>query len=145
MKIKYESKNFLREKVSDIIRFKKDIEFAYIFGSFALLERAPIKNRNTFNDVDIAVYLSKDKIKNAFSFELETEAELEENFHITFDVRVINEAPLSFRFNVIKTGIVISDKNKSLRSDFEGLTLKEYFDFVHLRNEYLRGVINAPV
>ncbi len=144
MKIKFESKNLLREKVSDIIRARKDIEFAYIFGSFALLERDPL-NRNTFNDVDIAVYLSKDRIKNAFSFELEAEAELEENFHIPFDVRVINEAPLSFRFNVIKTGIVISDRNKSLRGDFEGLTLKEYFDFVHLRNEYLRGVINAPV
>ncbi len=144
MKIQYESKNLLIEKVSDIIRYKEDIEFAYIFGSFALVERDHL-NRNDFNDVDIAVYLSKDKVENILSFEMETEAQLEELFHLPFDVRVINEAPLSFRFNVIKSGIVILDKNKSLRTDFEGLTLKEYFDFVHLRNEYLREIINAPV
>jgi hypothetical protein len=40
---------------------------------------------------------------------------------------------------------VIVDNNKSLRSDFEGLVYKKYFDFEHLRNEYLREIKNAPL
>jgi hypothetical protein len=41
--------------------------------------------------------------------------------------------------------MVIIDRDKTFRSDFEGLTIKKYFDFVHLRNEYLKGLANASV
>ena len=61
------------------------------------------------------------------------------------DVRILNRAPISFVYQVIKGGITIADKNKDLRADFEGLTLKKYFDFQHLRNEYLKEVANAPI
>jgi hypothetical protein len=73
------------------------------------------------------------------------ERELEKLIHITVDVRILNSAPLSFVYQVIKGGITIVDKNKDLRADFEGITIKKYFDFQHLRNEYLREVANATV
>ena len=61
------------------------------------------------------------------------------------DVRILNKAPISFVYHVIKDGIIVVDKNSDLRADFEGLTCKKYFDFRHLRIEYLKEVANAPV
>jgi hypothetical protein len=52
---------------------------------------------------------------------------------------------VSFVYNVLKGGFVIVDNDKSLRCDFEGLVYKKYFDFQHLRNEYLREIKNAPL
>ncbi len=72
---------------------------------------------------------------------MKIENELENIIHFPVDVRIINNAPLSFQYNVIKTSIVIVDKDKIFRNDFEGLVFKKYFDFVHLRNEYLREII----
>ena len=76
---------------------------------------------------------------------MELENELEDILHIPVDIRIINNAPLSFQYNVLKTGKVIVDGDKTLRADFEGLIFKKYFDFVHLRNEYLRETLNDQV
>lgn len=144
MKTQNENRNYLIHEISKIIKSKNDIEFAYIFGSFALLQKN-LLNSSSFNDIDIAIFLSKDKKENVFLLESRIEDELESMFHFQFDVRVINNASLSFQYNVLKSGILILDKNNSIRTDFEGLTLKKYFEYVHLRNEYMREVINAPV
>jgi predicted nucleotidyltransferase len=70
----------------------------------------------------------------------------QESFNdIDIGIVISNRAPISFAYHVIKGGIVIVDKNRDLRADFEGLTYKKYFDFRHLRIEYLREVANAPV
>jgi len=138
------NKNTRREKITSTLKSKKYIAFAYIFGSFALSSKDSLKE-NTFNDIDIAIYLSKGNAQDSLSLELELENELEGILHIPVDVRIINNAPLSFQYNILKTGIVIVDRDKTLRADFEGLIFKKYFDFVHLRNEYLRETLNAQV
>ena len=146
-----ENKNII-EKITNFIKSKEDIRFAYVFGSFALANvsaksRTNVEisslNKKNFNDIDMGIYLSKDSTQDTLSLELELENELESILHIPIDVRIINYAPLSFQYNVIKTGILIVDNDTDFRVDFEGLTLKKYFDFVHLRNEYLREIVNA--
>lgn len=156
-----ENKNTLIDKIKKHLKSKDDILFTYIFGSFALSYRSRLAekmefdkeqsllNINSFKDIDVAIYLSKNNSESAGSSsllsELELEEELENILHIPVDVRTINNAPLAFQYNVIKTGIIIIDNDINLRSDFEGLTFKKYFDFIHLRNEYLREIPNAAV
>jgi len=60
----------------------------------------------------------------------------------TFDVRILNGAPLSFRHEVIKSGRLILTKDEESRIDFETLTFSHYFDFVPLRDRYLREVLS---
>lgn len=117
---------------------KHNIIFAYIFGTFS-------SESTVYNDIDIGIYVSDTEKKSFFQAELEIERELEDSIHIPIDVRIINRAPLSFVYQIIKTGIVIVNKNSDLRADFEGLTCKKYFDFQHLRREYLREIVNAPL
>jgi len=130
-------KEVLIEKIRAILRAKGYILFAYIFGSFI--------SEDGFKDIDIGVFVSGVESESSLKMELKLESEIEEAIRIPVDIRVINNAPPSFVYNVFKAGIVIVDKNKSLRSDFEGMVYKKYFDFQHLRNEYLREIKNAPI
>lgn len=130
-------KKVLIEEISGILKRKEYILFAYLFGSFI--------STDVFKDIDIGVFISGAESKSLLKLELMLEGEVEDAIHLPVDIRTINNAPLSFVYNMLKCGIVIVDANKHLRSDFEGLVCKKYFDFQHLRNEYLREIINAPL
>ncbi len=127
----------LVEKTVAFLKTKEYILFAYIFGSFF--------SGKSFNDIDMGIFVSHEKPDSLLSLELKIERELGDILHIPVDVRIINNAPPSFVYNVLKSGTVIVDNNESLRTDFEALVIKKYFDFKHLRNEYLREIINAEV
>jgi predicted nucleotidyltransferase len=130
-------KEAMIDRISEILRDKEYILFAYIFGSFI--------TEVVFHDIDVGLFISGEKTGSPLKIELEIENELEDAIHVQFDVRIINDAPLSFIYNILKNGVVVVDRNKSLRADFEGLIYKKYFDFQHLRREYLKEIINAPV
>ena len=129
-------KGRLTETVSGLLAEKEYILFAYLFGSFVTAE--------SFRDIDVAVYV-RDKPEKSVVLELEIEKELENALRMPADVRIINHAPLSFIYNVLKNKILAVDRDKAFRADFEGLIFKEYFDLSYLRKEYLREIINAPV
>ncbi len=78
------------------------------------------------------------------SFEFEEE-EINSIIKFPADVRIINQALLSFVYHVIKEGMLIKDEEIDKRSDFEGMIFKKYGDFSIYRKRYLREVINAPI
>jgi len=124
-------------EISNILKTKEYILFAYIFGSFT--------SEDIFKDIDVGVFISGAEGKSLLTLELMLEGEVGDAIHTPVDIRIINQAPPSFVYNMLKDGIVIVDADKPLRSDFEGLVCKKYFDFQHLRNEYLREIINATL
>ncbi len=130
-------KDKLAEKIASSLGAKERVVFAYIFGSF-LTGRA-------FQDIDIGIYISNPSDVPPLKLELEFEAFLENEVRLPVDVRIINRAPVSFAYNVLKGGRVVVDKDKDLRADFEGLIYKKYSDLRHLRREYLREIVHAPV
>lgn len=136
-KISKKTKRTLMEKIINLVRDKKDIIFAYIFGSFVSMGR--------FKDIDMGIFVLDEKSKLSLKFEMELEREIEDILHIPVDVRILNNASPSFIFNVIKNGVLVLDRNSSHRADFEGLIYKKYFDFQHLRKEYLKEILNAPI
>jgi predicted nucleotidyltransferase len=135
-KVEQNEREAIIQKLSQTLEDKNDIIFAYLFGSF--------NSQESFHDIGIGVFISLNEPK-VLEIELELERELGDMIHMPVDVRIMNEAPLSFNYQVIKGGITIVDKNKDMRADFEGLVFKKYFDFQHLRNEYLREVASAPI
>lgn len=131
------NKRDLIEKAAAVLQPKEYILFAYIFGSFIA--------ETSVNDIDIGLFIHGENPKSLLTLEFELELELENTIGFPVDIRIINNAPVSFIYNVLKSGVVIVDKNISLRADFEGLICKKYFDYKHLRDEYLREIINAAV
>ncbi len=85
------------------------------------------------------------RTSNPLGIELEVEVELENSCHLPVDVRVLNHAPVSFAYNVLKNSRVIIDMDVDLRADFEQSVRQGYFDLKHIRDEYLRAIRNAAI
>ncbi len=58
---------------------------------------------------------------------------------------MLNNAPLSFRYNVIKYGKHLAVINDDARSDFEENVFSQYFDFVPYRKLYLKEALGRGV
>lgn len=130
-------KHRLIENLREALKIRDDIRFAYIFGSFVTEE--------AFRDIDLAVYLQDIDRKQAMLLEIDLERSLEDRLGYPIDVRIINHAPLPFRYHVLKDGFPLLDRTPDLRSDYEQWTWKAYFDFKHIRDEYLRGTARDSV
>ncbi|OGW73018.1 MAG: hypothetical protein A3J72_08415, partial [Nitrospirae bacterium RIFCSPHIGHO2_02_FULL_40_19] len=112
---------------------RPEIVFAYIHGSFAKGE--------DFKDIDVAVYL-KDVPPSPLQYELTLEAEqMASIVRYPVDVRILNTSPLSFKYNVIKEGVLLLVRDDDLRADFQEATLAGYFDFAPYRKMYLKETL----
>lgn len=125
------------EKLRGALYAYDRIIFAYLHGSF-------LKGR--FRDVDVAVYLREPVDKGyALKYEMMLERELEDEICLPVDVRILNLAPLSFRFGAIKNGVLLFSRDESRRVEFECRTIDEYHDFKFHRDNYRREAIGIEV
>ncbi len=113
------------------------LAFAYVHGSF--LTGGP------FHDVDLAVYSSAEGT-SSLSYELRLEVELEQvleeaGYLLPVDVRLLNRAPLAFRYRVIREGLLLFSREETLRVDFETRAFSQYFDFAPFQQAYLMEVL----
>ncbi|PKM83595.1 MAG: nucleotidyltransferase domain-containing protein [Firmicutes bacterium HGW-Firmicutes-13] len=131
-------KKILNE-LQDVLAQEENILFAYLHGSFV--------NFVNFGDIDIAVYLKNvpdDKL-DIMTYEFNLEKTIEKKTLYPVDVRILNTAPPSFKYSVIKNGIRLIEKDENKRVDFETMTLKIYFDFLPFRKRYFREALNREV
>jgi len=114
-----------------------EILFAYLHGSFLTSE--------VFHDIDLALFLQKAP-PSSIEYELNMEIALSRSITgFPIDVRLLNGAPLSFQFNVLKEGIPILVRDDISRSDFQERTIKNYFDFAFFRKQYLKEVFRIAI
>ena len=129
------TKEHVTEEIKAFLRGQPDIIFAYLHGSFLKADR--------FRDIDMALFL-----RNPTSSTLQAEIRLEEELsrvikRFPVEIRVLNYAPLSFRYNVIKDGCAIAVFNDALRCEFVESTLRDYFDFAPFRKLYLQEALGS--
>lgn len=115
------------------------ITAAYLFGSLALGQEKPL------SDIDIAVLLANNMTLSAMQtieeqlyLDLTAKLKTEE-----IDLIVLNRAPMSIRYGVLKSKrrIFCSDKSKTL--DFEAETVLKYLDFKPYREEMQREFLKG--
>ena len=102
---------------------------AYLFGSVASGRTTPL------SDVDIALLVDEAQFQKSerLKFELIVEEQIAQHCGIgRCDVRVINDAPVIIRGEVITNGILLFCMDEDARVEFETRTLAEYFDFIPL-------------
>lgn len=114
-----------------------NVAFAYVFGSFIIKEKS-------FADIDLGICLFNDP-DNALETELNYESEIEKRVQYPIDARILNGAPNTFVYNVIRTGKLIVDRDPDYRADVNGQVLKSYFDFAYFRRRYLKDISHAGV
>ena len=114
----------ITRKIGEALTRFKEIDFAYLFGSFL--------ESDTFNDVDIALYLSKDlgpykALKLSLVVERVMAKEIEPRCE--FDVKILNHAPIVFQYEIIKTGKVVFSRDEKKRIMYEAMMLSSYLDY----------------
>jgi len=131
------SKKAVKEAIRAVFKKHEEILFAYLHGSFV--------KKDAFRDIDVAIYLER-MPASVLEYELQMETDLMEALRkYIIDVRVLNGAPLSFKYNVIKDGIVLLSKDDDKRADFEEKTIVLYLDFLPYRKLYLRETLGVEV
>nr|WP_277999024.1 nucleotidyltransferase domain-containing protein [Moorella sulfitireducens] len=133
-----EEKERLMEKIAAALKKRWEIAFAYLHGSF--LEEGP------FRDIDLAVYLCKKAPGDAdFLYEIRLEDDIRALIPYPVDVRILNNAPLSFRYSVLKNGRLLLENAPDIRADFQEYVLDRYFDFVLFRKRYLKETLGLEI
>ncbi len=118
--------SFLADIGTVVVRLK-NVDVAYIFGSFLEGEE--------FNDIDIALLLSEDLDPyKGFKFSLKVAGELERQVkpRFEFDIKILNNAPVEFQFEVIKKGSVIFSRDETRRVDYEFEVISTYLDLKYM-------------
>lgn len=107
------------------------VKIAYLYGSTARGQATPL------SDVDIAVVLDPEryKIEEKLKLELAIEDEIALQCDIPkAEVRIINDAPIIFKGEVITDGVRLYSCDEDFRVGFETRTRMEYFDYLPVAN-----------
>ena len=114
-----EERERLISRITGILKNRGEVAFAYIFGSF--VEGEP------FHDVDVGLYLSKTPQERFNESSLILSQNLSRELEIPVDVRILNLAPLSFLYHVIR-GKLIFEKDEEIRVRVVEQTIQRYLD-----------------
>ncbi|MBZ0160121.1 MAG: nucleotidyltransferase domain-containing protein [bacterium] len=116
-RLSQEERSAIRDQIAAELSREPDVLFAYVYGSFV--------DSDAFHDVDIGIYLSTDQTNGDIAANLS--AHLSGKIKMPVDARVLNGAPVSFRFHVLRGECLLS-RNDDLRTDIMEDTMRRYFD-----------------
>ena len=113
----------MRERIVDIlsaeIAREPRIAFAFVYGS--LLEQDAV------HDVDLGIYLDAKPPSASMEYMLELSARLSQLARIPVDVRILNEAPNSFVYHVLRGRLIYCRDETQVSDVIEG-TAARYLD-----------------
>ena len=117
-------KQRIEKDIIKILSVKKEVRFAFLFGSF---NDGTEENPLPFHDVDVGVFLKGLDKKESVFYSLDLAEELSISAGVPVDVRVLNYAPVTFLFHVVR-GKLIIDKDEEDRGDFMEHVVRHYLD-----------------
>jgi len=124
------------QELKDILSERDDVVFAYLHGSFVQGEE--------FRDVDVAVFLAGGSVRlhDDVEYEISLSLKLEKKLGLPVDVKILNNAPLGFRYHASR-GTLLLTRDESARESFLNRTWSQYFDFLPLSRIYLEELTRA--
>jgi len=131
-----QNKQKVIQKLKSILFEEEKVIFAYLHGSFL--------SEDEFNDIDIALYLAEKRAKkiDPVDFEISLSLRIEKYIKIPVDVKLLNFAPLSFRYHT-SHGYLLFSRDDLIREEFLCRTWSEYFDFKPIAKIYLMEYLSA--
>lgn len=127
-------KESLGAQLAERLARHPEVLFAYLHGSFI--------GEGPFRDIDLAVYVASGSVPpdRLRWYECELATELESRARIPVDVRILNDAPLAFRYQVLK-GKALMARDAELLEEFRARTWDDYLDFAPAAHRYLREAL----
>lgn len=126
----------LKASLKDYLSGRKEIIFALLYGS--AVEDAP------FHDLDVGLLVDRERIAGAadLDYSLAMAEALTRQAGFPTDVRVINDAPLGFRYNVSRGEPLMVNDEEAL-AEFRERTWDEFFDFAPVGHLYLKELCSG--
>ena len=124
------NKHHLVRTIRDLLIKDKEIEFAYLYGSYAINKETPL------SDIDIAIYQKSEK--PAYNFRM-TEFRIESDLikilpGYKFDVRSLNQAPIIVIGKILNEGTVLFFKDEKFYYDYLVNNRLKFMDYSIIYN-----------
>ncbi|MFO7836651.1 MAG: nucleotidyltransferase domain-containing protein [Candidatus Thorarchaeota archaeon] len=117
--------------VKSTLESDQKIQAIYLFGSHAT------NTVNPMSDIDIAVLLDEEMVEDMVEIYWELLRRISDALHTDrLDLVILNESEPVLKFNVIKDGILIYERDSVARVRFERRTINEYLDMQYIWEYY---------
>lgn len=117
----------VRAAAEQVLCHYDQVLLAYLYGSFI--------SHDTYQDIDIALLMSETiEPYVLFRRQMQIAREIEDLLspRVPCDVRVINGAPVEFRYEVIRTGRIVFCRDVEQKIDYETDMMRRYLDLKFL-------------
>jgi predicted nucleotidyltransferase len=118
-----EDRHRIEECLAAEVASDSGVAFAYLYGSFV--------DPQPFRDIDVGVYLMEVRSGRFTTRALEITQRLSEAVRIPVDVRILNRAPVSFLYHVLR-GQLIFCRDGALLAEVMERTVSRYLDIAPL-------------
>ena len=129
-----------KARITDVVArdldTRKEIVFAYLYGSFTESEDFPV------HDVDIGVYLVEVGRDGTTPYGLELEIALSQKTGMPVHVAVLNYAPVPFLYHVV-SGTAVFTRDDDTRSRVVESAIRRYLDLKPLLRRGLKEAFAA--
>ena len=116
-------------QLTEMLIGEENIAFAYLYGSFL--------DADGFHDVDLGVYLRRSELNEDIQYGLDLGARLADRIPFPIDVRVINHAPMSFVYHMLR-GRPIYVRDEDVMTDLMERVAHRYYDMESLLRQSTR-------
>lgn len=132
-----EEREEVQALLSEQLAREDDIRVAYVHGSFL---------ETMYQDVDVAVLFEDppeggDTLRRSLRLSHELSRALGPGLSV--DVQALNDAPLPFRFEVLRKGRLLVSNDEDARVQHQTETVRAFHDFQHHLAGYGREVLGA--
>src|SRR5213593_4503994 len=113
---------------------RSEIVVALLHGSFTRGE--------AYRDIDVAIWLDPDRLSRdeRFRYALDLSVHLQLQLGSPIDVRVLNDAPLAFRYHALQ-GRPLVVRDEEFLDELRARTWDDYLDFQPFARQYLREAL----
>jgi uncharacterized protein len=124
-----EERTHIVNRLATAFAHEPNIAFAYLYGSFV--------EADAFHDVDIGVYVSRHDPSQDPMYVLDLIQRLAGLVPFPIDVRILNDAPVSFLYHVLK-GRPIHIREDEVLTNLMEQTVRQYLDMAPLLRQSTR-------
>lgn len=133
-RLSIKDKHHIIQRITAFMEEHKEIVFAYCYGSFT--------GDIPFHDIDIGVYLEGITKEEASSYSLDLSYALGTVLKMQSDIRVMNFAPVSFLYHVIRGHLILS-RDENIRVQIVEDTMRRYLDIKPLIHRSIKEAFAA--
>ncbi|MBA2252313.1 MAG: nucleotidyltransferase domain-containing protein [Nitrospirales bacterium] len=117
------------DQVAAALAREPNIAFAYLYGSF--------QTPDSFHDIDIGIYLTRCRPGLDTMYALDLTQRLADLISFPIDTRILNDAPVSFLYHVLK-GRPLHIQDEELLTRLMEQVVRQYLDMAPLLRQSTR-------